>query len=131
MQKTSRRADERPIQKHERYKKPPILVELATINNHSLQRCDEAYLLLVDSQRIILFTPTEYRIVLLLLTHLGETLPFEEFFPGSFDLERDRAILFKHMTHLREKVAWLGLDIVCCNAYGYTMHPTTVVYSRT
>ena len=91
------------------------------MNNHILQNCDEAHLLLIDSKNIILFTPTEYRICLLLLTHLGETLPFEEFFTGAFDPERDRGILFKHMTHLREKIAWLGLDIVCCNAYGYTL----------
>ena len=123
MQKTQL-ADGRVIQKQQRSKKPPVLVELATVNNHLLQRCDEAHVLLVDSQRLLLFTPTEYRIVLLLLTHLGETLPFEEFFPGAFDLERDRVLLFKHMTHVREKVAWLGLDIVCCNGYGYTMHST-------
>ena len=104
-----------------RVKKPYPLVDLTKINNHILQKCDEVHLILIDSEKFVLFTPTEYRIFLLLLTHLGETLPFEEFFTGTFDPARDRGILFKHMTHLREKIAWLGLDIVCCNAYGYTL----------
>ena len=110
--------------REKRFKHPYPLVELTMVNNHTLQRCDAACLLLVDYKKVLLFTPTEYRLLLLLLTHLTETLPFEDFFPDSFAFERDRAILFKHMTHLREKITWLGLDIVCCNGYGYTMHST-------
>ncbi len=113
--------NQKSVRDEKRIKKPYALADLTKFNNHVLQKCDEAHLLLVDSNKLILFTLTEYRICLLLFTHLGETLPFEEFFQGSFDSERDRGILFKHMTHLREKIAWLGLDIMCCNAYGYTL----------
>lgn len=121
VQKTVLSVCRKKIKREERFKKPYAIVDVASINHHHLQRCDEAHQLLIDGKGVILFTPTEYRMLLLLLDHLGETLSFEELFAGPFEQERDRRTFTKHMTHLREKIACLGLTIVCCNDYGYLM----------
>jgi DNA-binding response OmpR family regulator len=101
------------------------LVEVTTINTHYIQRCDAACFLLVDGQQVLLFAPTAYRMLTILLEHLGEMVPFEELAEGSFDLHRDRGLFSKHITTLRQALQPLGLTIRCVNRYGYLLQSVT------
>lgn len=96
-----------------------ILIEVATINAHRVQRCDAACFLLVDGQEVLLFSPTAYRLLIILLAHVGEAAPCEELVEGSFDLQRDRELFGKHMSAIRKMVQPLGLAVYCVTAYGY------------
>ncbi|HLJ32856.1 MAG TPA: hypothetical protein VKU38_04355 [Ktedonobacteraceae bacterium] len=97
------------------------LVEVATINTHRLQRCDAACFLLVDGQQVLLFSPTAYRMLIILLEHADEAVSFEELVEGSFDLQRDRGLFGKHMSAIRKMIQPLGLTVRCVTAYGYLM----------
>ena len=95
------------------------LIEVTTINAHRVQRCDAACFLLVDGKDVLLFAPTAYRLLVMLLEHLGEAVPFEELVEGSFDLQRDRGLFSKHMSAIRKMIQPLGLAVRCVTAYGY------------
>ena len=87
------------------------LIEVPTINTHRMQRCDTACFLLIDSQQVLLFTPTAYQLLIVLLEHLGGVVPFEDLAEGSIDLQRDRGLFGKHMSAIRKMVQPLGLEV--------------------
>lgn len=93
--------------------------EVTTVHHHRIQCCVAACFLLVDGQQVLLFSPTDYRMVITLLEHLGEAVPFEDLVEGSFDLQRDRGLFGKHMTAIRASLRPLGLTVRCVNNYGY------------
>ncbi len=97
------------------------LAGVATIHNHHVQRCDAACFLLIDGQHVLLFAPTAYRMLVILLEHFNELVPFEDLIEGSFDRHRDRGLFGKHMTALRQALQPLGLTIRCVNQYGYLL----------
>lgn len=70
---------------------------------------------------MLLFTLTAYRLLVLLLEHSGEAVPFEELVEGSFDLQRDRGLFSKHMSAMRKMVQPLGLTVRCVTADGYLL----------
>lgn len=95
------------------------LVEVTTITTHHVQRCDVGCFLLVDGKDVLLFAPTAYRLLVMLLERIGEAVPFEELVEGSFDLHRDRGLFGKHMSAIRKVVQPLGLAVRCVTGYGY------------
>lgn len=95
------------------------LIEVPTINMYRMQRCDAACFLLIDGQQVLLFSPTAYHFLVILLEHIGEVVPFEELTEGSFDLHRDRGLFGKHITALRKSMQPLGLAVRCIHNYGY------------
>ena len=99
--------------------------EVTTANHHHIQRCDAACFLLIDGQRVLLFSPTDYRMVIALLEPLGEAVPFEDLVEGSFDLQRDRGLFGKHITAIRSSLRPLGLTVRCVNNYGYLIQVTS------
>ena len=97
------------------------LIDLAVVDNHRLQKLDQATLLLIDGKEAILFTPTEYRMVIPMLQNIGEPVPFEQLIEvqGTFDRRRDRELFHRHITSIRKKLRPLGLLVRCITNYGY------------
>ena len=97
------------------------LIDLAVVDNHHIQKLDQATLLLIDGKDAILFTPTEYRMVIPMLQDIGEPVPFEQLIEvkGTFDRRRDRELFHRHITSIRKKLRPLGLLVRCVTNYGY------------
>lgn len=97
------------------------LIDLAVVGNHRIQKLDQATLLLIDGTKAILFTPTEYRMVIPMLQDIGEPVPFEQLIEvkGTFDRKRDRELFHRHITSIRKKLRPLGLWVRCVTNYGY------------
>ena len=97
------------------------LIDLAVVANHHIQKLDQATLLLIDGKDAILFTPTEYRMLIPMLQDIGEPVPFEQLIEvkGTFDRRRDRELFHRHITSIRKKLRPLGLLVRCVTNYGY------------
>ena len=97
------------------------LVDLAVVGNHRIQKLDQATLLLIDGKEAVLFTPTEYRMLIPMLEDIGEPVPFEQLIEvkGTFDRRRDRELFHRHVTSIRKKLRPLGLLVRCVTNYGY------------
>jgi hypothetical protein len=101
------------------------LIDLVVVGNHRIQKLDQATLLLIDGKEAVLFTPTEYRMVIPMLQDIGEPVPFEQLIEvkGSFDRQRDRELFHRHITSIRKKLRPLGLLVRCVTNYGYLITP--------
>ena len=97
------------------------LIDLTVVSQHRIQKLDQATLLLIDSKDAILFTPTEYRMMIPMLQDIGEPVPFEQLIEvkGTFDRRRDRELFHRHITSIRKKLRPLGLLVRCVTNYGY------------
>jgi hypothetical protein len=118
------------------------LVEMGHINGWHIRRCDIARFLLVEPLQereghpldeteshgdgplrtafVLLFPPRQYRMVVPLLLHIGEPVPFAALFAeGTYVPERDRLLREKVVKPLRKKLALLGLSLRHLIGYGY------------
>jgi hypothetical protein len=69
---------------------------------------------------VLLFPPRQYRMVVPLLTHLGQPVQFAALFDeGTYDPQSDRLMREKVVKPLRKKLALLGLTLRHLIGYGY------------
>ncbi|MBV9691120.1 MAG: helix-turn-helix domain-containing protein [Ktedonobacteraceae bacterium] len=85
--------------KEELYQRP-----VGTINSRYVERCDAAHQFIIEKYTLQL-TPLDYHIALCLLKNYRQPVPIEELVYGTFDEERDRRPLFKHISNLRKVLA--------------------------
>lgn len=99
------------------------------VANHRIQRDDDQHLLVID-HTILSCTPTEYRVLTLLLEQADRCVPYAHFMqrlsPGSpptdaAQRKQARIRLMHLMSHLRSKVWVFGLDIVAVMNVGYLL----------
>ena len=119
------------------------------VPGHRVQHNAPHHLLVID-HAIVPCTPTEYALLLYLLHHIGESIPFatllallhthpqsdaEEQKESSEQHRQEehqrsdrqaRRLLTQHMSRLRAKLWPLGLDILCLVGHGYVLHATTL-----
>jgi len=98
-------------------------VERAQLQGHRVQHSDTQYLVIIDGV-VVPCTPTEYDLLLPLLSHAGEAVPFTRLLrePGQRPLShRSRRGLTQRMSRLRARLWPLGLDILCLTGYGYLL----------
>ncbi|HZC08379.1 MAG TPA: helix-turn-helix domain-containing protein [Ktedonobacterales bacterium] len=99
---------------------------VAQLTLHEHARC------LVVEREVIKLSPTEYRLVSILVAHLGELVLYEVLTQAAFgatDGSVSRAALFKHLDRIRTKLRMVGLDLPGVTNYGCiltweVMHPT-------
>jgi hypothetical protein len=69
---------------------------------------------------VLLFPPRQYRMVVALLTHMEQPVPFAALFAeGTYDPQRDRLLREKVVKPVRKKLALLGLTLRHLIGYGY------------
>ncbi len=93
------------------------------LQGHLVQHSDVLHLLLIDST-IVPCTPSEYDVLLPLLKHAGEPVPFSHLLgkQGRQTLTQGiRRGLTQQMSRLRARLWPYGLDILCLNSYGYLL----------
>jgi DNA-binding response OmpR family regulator len=93
------------------------------LQSHLVQHSDVLHVLIVDSI-IVPCTPGEYDVLMSLLKHAGEPVPFSRLLGthGRQTLTRDiRRSLTQQMSRLRARLWPYGLDIFCLNSYGYLL----------
>ena len=98
------------------------LIDCSEIDSHSIQRIDETRTLLVDDETAISFTPTEYQLLLPLLSGTmiqTNKLVYEAL---GYDLEQwGQKNLNKYIDKLRSKICPIGLDVHRVARYGYVL----------
>lgn len=85
-----------------------------------IARYDGLRTLVIDEQAVR-FTPLEYRLVHLLVDHLGRLVTYDELTQAGFgspDSAASRAALEKHLDRIRSKVRSVGLDLPGVTNYG-------------
>ena len=98
------------------------------VEGHSIQRDEEKYAFLID-QKLITCTPTEYRVLALLLEQAGRCVPYaqlgaqfqDEPLTDAAHLKQARIRIIHLMSDLRAKIWALGLDIVAVMNTGYIL----------
>lgn len=98
-------------------------VERAQLQGHQVQHNDAQHLLIIDGV-VVPCTPNEYDLLLLLLSHAGDAVPFTRLLgvPGQRPLNRrSRRGLTQHISRLRARLWPFGLDILCLTNYGYLL----------
>jgi hypothetical protein len=98
-------------------------VDRPQLQGHLVQHTDAFHLLIIESI-IVPCTPSEYDLLLPLLQHAGEPVPFSRLLgkQGWQALTRGRRRgLTQQMSRLRSRLWPLGLDILCLNTYGYLL----------
>jgi DNA-binding response OmpR family regulator len=93
------------------------------LSGHRIQRYDAQRTLVVDG-RLIRFTPTEYRLLLLLLEPGDHRVSFARLVQGAFSCTVDASTLHMleyHIDHIRSKVRPVGLDVYRIVRYGYLL----------
>lgn len=98
------------------------------IGTHRIQHNEEHTLLVIDG-RIIRFTPTEYRLVMLLLRHRERLLNSPQtcpLFVRSTELQQGarlgtRPLLIKHLSNANAKLWTAGFTIARVATYGYVL----------
>ena len=97
------------------------LIPCPPIGAHTIHRNDESRTLLVDKQ-VVQLTPTEYRLLLLLLQ--GQPLSDADLAQAAFSRGMDslvRESLDKHIDKIRGKLEPLGLSVYRLRRYGYIL----------
>ena len=112
------------------------------VPGHRVQHNAPHHLLVIDNA-IVPCTPTEYALLVYLLQHPRESIPFATLLavlthaagneppsPAASDgsgraARQARRLLTQHMSRLRAKLWPLDLDILCLTGYGYLLHATT------
>ncbi len=98
-------------------------VERPQLQGHQVQHSDAQHLLIIDGA-VVPCTPAEYDLLMPLLHHTGEPVPFTRLLgvPGQRPLTRSiRRGLTQQMSRLRGRLWPFGLDILCLNSYGYLL----------
>ena len=98
-------------------------VDRPQLQGHLVQHSDTQHLLIIDGA-VVPCTPTEYDVLLLLLKHTGEPVPFTSLLgrQGRQTLTQGiRRSLTQQMSRLRARLWPYGLDILCLNSYGYLL----------
>ncbi len=97
------------------------LVPCLSIGTHHIYRNDETRILIVDSL-MIKFTPTEYRLLLSLLS--GRVVTDSHLARECFSCELDQGVqknLDKHIDKIRGKLQLAGLGVHRVSKYGYVL----------
>jgi DNA-binding response OmpR family regulator len=95
-------------------------VERSQLKGHLVQYSDAQHLLLIDGA-ILSCTPTEFNLLLPLLKHAGEPVPFARLLSRQQLTQGMRRGLTQQMSRLRARLWPFGLDILCLNSYGYLL----------
>jgi DNA-binding response OmpR family regulator len=109
-------------------KRPEHLCEGPEIFGHRVQHNEQHTLLVIDG-RLIRLTPTEYRLVMLLLQHRERLLASPQtsaLFVSIPDLQKtaalgNRPLLIKHLSNADAKLWTAGLTIARVADYGYVL----------
>ncbi len=97
------------------------IVPCPSIGTHRIQRNDENRILVVDSL-MIKFTPTEYRLLLSLLS--GQVVADSNLVREALVCKLDRSVrknLDKHIDKMRSKMQLAGLGVYRVSKYGYVL----------
>lgn len=87
---------------------------------HHIMRFDDVRTFAINGQAVR-FTPLEYRLVQLLIDHLGRLVTYDELTQAAFgspDSSASRGALEKHLDRIRSKVRTIGLDLPGVTNYG-------------
>ncbi len=98
-------------------------VHRSQLQGHQVQHSDVRHLVIIDGV-IVPCTPTEYDLLVPLLYHAGEAVPFPRLLGLSEQQPLTRSIrrgLTQHMSRLRARLWPFGLDILCLTGYGYLL----------
>jgi DNA-binding response OmpR family regulator len=98
-------------------------VDRPQLQGHLVQHSDAFHLLIIDSI-IVPCTPGEYDLLMPLLKHAGEPVPFSCLLGkhGRQTLTHGiRRGLTQQMSRLRGRLWPFDLDILCINSYGYLL----------
>ena len=98
------------------------LVESPAIGDYNIQRCDKNRTLVINRIKVIAFTPTEYKLLLPLLS--GQLIRDDDLINEAFGSnikQWNRDNLSKYIDKLRCKVRSAGLDVCRMNKYGYML----------
>lgn len=107
---------------------PGALCQGPRIEGHHIQRDEEQHAYVID-QKLITCTPTEYRVLTLLLEQADRCVPFARLWAQCQDgplidaaqIKQARIRIIHLMSDLRIKIWVLGLDIVSVMNYGYIL----------
>lgn len=107
----------------------PTLILCRSIGGKEIKRDDKTRTLLVDGTSVILFTPTEYHIMLLLVMNriLTDNMLNDALFgTGEADMHTKKT-LEKHIENIKSKIRFTGLAVRRIYRYGYflTVETTT------
>jgi DNA-binding response OmpR family regulator len=98
-------------------------IQRAQLQGHQVQHSDARHVVIIDGV-IVSCTPTEYILLMPLLSHAGEVVPFAHLLglPDHQPLTRStRRSLTQHLSRLRARLWPFSLDILCLNGYGYLL----------
>ena len=98
-------------------------VDRAQLQGHVVQHSDAQHLLIIDGA-VVLFSPSDYEVLLPLFKHAGEPVPFTQLRGGQGRQSLTRGVrrsLTQQMSRLRPRLWPFGLDILCINSYGYVL----------
>ena len=99
----------------------PTLILCRSIGGKEIKRDDKTRTLLVDGKSVILFTPTEYHIILLLVTNriITDKMLNDALF-GSCETDmHTKKALEKHIENIKSKIRFTGLTVRRIYRYGY------------
>ncbi len=101
-----------------------MLVHCSLIENMDIRYDDEHCLVIIEN-RILRFSPTEYKLVHLLLIHgiVTETVLLEALSLQETDNAASR-LISKYMNRVRSKIKAHGLRVNCVHDYGYVLLPS-------
>ncbi len=108
-------------------------VQRLQVHGHQVQHSDARHLVIID-RIIVACTPTEYTLLMPLLSHAGEVVPFPRLLglPEHQPLTQStRRSLTRHLSRLRARLWPFGLDILCLNGYGYLLLARSNEHERT
>ncbi len=98
------------------------LIACPPIGSHCLQRSDASRILVIDSF-LVKFTPTQYRLLMPLLS--GNVVSDEDLLReallGSGDIAADGYNLDRHISKMRSRLQPSGLTIYRVTQYGYIL----------
>ena len=98
-------------------------VDRQQLQGHVVQHSDPQHLLLIDGA-VVPCTLTEYEVLMPLLKHAGEPVPFSHLLGKQERQALTQGIrrgLTQQMSRLRARLWPYGLDILCLNSYGYLL----------
>jgi DNA-binding response OmpR family regulator len=98
-------------------------VQRSQLQGHQVQYSAARHLVIIDGV-IVPCTPTEYGLLVPLLHHTGEVVPFPRLLGMSEQQPLTRSLrrgLTQHMSRLRARLWPFGLDILCLTGHGYLL----------
>jgi DNA-binding response OmpR family regulator len=98
-------------------------VQRTQLHGHLVQHSDVRHLIIIDGV-IVPCTLTEYHLLVILLYHAGEVVPFARLLtlPEEEPLSRGiRRRLTQQVSRLRARLWPFDLDILCLTGYGYLL----------